>query len=172
MLRGLYSAASGLIAQQRRHDTVTNNIANINTPGYKQVDAVTRSFPEMLLSMTRDNGTPRTEIGRWNSGVFAEEGVTTHRQGDLMQTNRFSDFAIISEIEAAGLVFDASGKAVTEDGEVMFQPQAFFTVQGPNGEVRYTRGGRFSVSEDGFLFSSDGYRVPTLPYPGMTRLPS
>ncbi|MEF2244044.1 flagellar hook-basal body protein [Paenibacillus sp. IITD108] len=159
MLRGLYSAASGLIAQQRRHDTVTNNIANINTPGYKQVDAVTRSFPEMLLSATRENGMPRTEIGRWNSGVFAEEGVTTHRQGDLVQTNRFADFAIISNIEVAGLTFDASGKAVTEDGEIAYQPQAFFTVQGPNDEIRYTRGGKFSVSEDGFLLSSDGYRV-------------
>lgn len=159
MLRGLYSAASGMIAQQRRHDTVTNNIANINTPGFRQVEAVTRSFPEMLLSLSRDNSVPRTEVGRWNSGVFAEEGVTTFQQGDLIQTNRYADFAIVSNIEVAGLTFDASGKAVNENGEITYQPQAFFTVQGPNDEVRYTRSGVFSVNDDGFLLSSDGYRV-------------
>ncbi len=159
MLRGLYSAASGLIAQQRRHDTVTNNISNLNTPGYKQVNAVTRAFPELLLAMTGVNNVARTEIGRWNSGVFAEEGITMYGQGDLMQTNRSSDFAIVSEIAVAGLVFDESGKSVSEEGEVVYQPQAFFTVQGTDGETRYTRGGRFTVSDTGELYSGEGFRV-------------
>ncbi|QNK58329.1 flagellar hook-basal body protein [Paenibacillus sp. PAMC21692] len=156
MLRGLYTAASGMIAQQRRHDTVTNNISNINTPGYKQTNAVTRSFPEMLLSMTGVQGAERTEIGRWTSGVFAEESLSIHLQGDLTQTNQSSDFALISDIEVDGLTFDASGKMVSADGEVVFQPQAFFTVQDPSGEIRYTRGGKFTLTGDGFLMTGDG----------------
>lgn len=159
MLRGLYTAASGMVAQQRRHDTVTNNISNLNTPGYKQNNAVTRSFPEMLLSMTGVDDAQRKEIGRWTSGVFAEESLSIHLQGDLMQTNQSSDFALISDIEVEGVTFDASGKTVSEDGTVSFQPQAFFTVQDPAGEVRYTRGGKFTLTGDGFLMTGDGSYV-------------
>ncbi|WP_028608267.1 flagellar hook-basal body protein [Paenibacillus harenae] len=159
MLRGLYTAASGMISQQRRHDTVTNNISNINTPGYKQTNAVTRSFPEMLLSLTGAGTEHAAVIGKLTSGVFAEESLSIHLQGDLMQTNNAADFALISNIDVDGLFFDESGKYVSEDGEVTFQPQAFFTLQDQNGDVRYTRGGKFSLTEDGFLMSSDGSNV-------------
>lgn len=159
MLRGLYSAAAGMTAQQRRHDTVTNNISNINTPGYKQTNAITRSFPEMLLKMTGVEGAQNTTVGRWTSGVFAEESLSIHLQGDLMQTNQSSDFALVSDIEVEGLTFDASGKTVSDDGEVVFQPQAFFTVQDANGEIRYTRGGKFTLNGEGFLLTSDGSNV-------------
>ncbi|MEK3883929.1 flagellar hook-basal body protein [Paenibacillus sp. PL2-23] len=159
MLRGLYTAAAGMTAQQRRHDTVTNNISNINTPGYKQTNALTRSFPEMLLKMTGVEGAQNTTVGRWTSGVFAEESLSIHLQGDLMQTNQASDFALVSSIQVDGIAFDESGKSVSEDGEVVFQPQAFFTVQDANGNVRYTRGGKFTVNGEGFLLTSDGSNV-------------
>ncbi|MGO4179539.1 flagellar basal body rod protein [Paenibacillus sp. FSL A5-0031] len=159
MLRGLYTAASGMISQQRRHDTVTNNISNINTPGYKQTNAVTRSFPEMMLSLTGAGPENFTKIGKLTNGVFAEESLSIHLQGDLTQTNNSSDFALISNIEVDGLSFDASGKNISPDGEITFQPQAFFTLQDQNGEVRYTRGGKFTLTEDGFLMGSDGSSV-------------
>ncbi|MFC4777846.1 flagellar hook-basal body protein [Paenibacillus sp. GCM10023252] len=159
MLRGLYTAAAGMVAQQRRHDTVTNNISNINTPGYKQTNAVTRSFPDMLLSMTGVNNLPDKQIGRVSTGVFAEESLAIYLQGDLMQTNKASDFAIMSEIQVPGVNFDASGKAISEDGEVIFQPQAFFTVQNSDGEERYTRGGKFTLTDEGFLITNDGSSV-------------
>lgn len=159
MLRGLHTAASGMIAQQRRHDTVTNNISNIHTPGYKQNNAVTRSFPEMLLAITGVEPTQRREIGRWTSSVFAEESLSIHVQGDLLQTNLSSDFALISNIDVDGLAFDASGKAIADNGDVIFQPQAFFTVQDQNGDIRYTRGGKFTVTGDGILMSGDGSSV-------------
>lgn len=159
MLRGLYSAASGLIAQQRRHDTVTNNIANLNTPGFKQADALTRSFPEMLLAMSRVNDAPRSTIGKWSSAVFAEEAVISFRQGDLTQTNQASDFAIVSQIAVPGIVFDESGKSVAEDGQVTYQPQAFFTVETEDGGRAYTRGGQFLVTAEGYLTTSGGQRV-------------
>lgn len=156
MLRGLYSAASGLTSQQRRHDTITNNIANIETAGFKQNTTPLRSFNEMLLSMTGvDSNQPKT-IGTWTGNVFAEESLTYHLQGDLTQTNNRYDFAIISNIAVDGLIFDQSGKAVTDNGEVVYQPQAYFTVQNEQGERRYTRGGQFSVNSEGFLTTSTG----------------
>ncbi|OMF35863.1 flagellar basal body rod protein [Paenibacillus sp. FSL H8-0548] len=159
MLRGLYTAASGMISQQRRHDTVTNNISNINTPGYKQSNAVTRSFPEVMLSLTGAGKENFTQIGKLTNGVFAEESLSIHLQGDLTQTNHSSDFALVSNIEVNGLAFDASGKNVSDDGEITFQPQAFFTIQDQNGEVRYTRSGKFTLTEEGFLMGSDGTHV-------------
>ncbi|MBW7454836.1 flagellar hook-basal body protein [Paenibacillus sepulcri] len=158
MLRGLYTAAAGMIAQQHRHDTVTNNISNINTPGYKQNNAVTRSFPEMLLQLT---GTENSNgpIGKINTGVFAEESLQIQLQGDLTQTGQPSDFAILSDIEVPGIQFDESGKYVAPDGQLTFQPQAFFTVQDVSGETRYTRDGSFKLDEQGFLAMADGSRV-------------
>ncbi|MFC4100387.1 flagellar hook-basal body protein [Paenibacillus xanthanilyticus] len=157
MLRGLYTAAAGMTAQQRRHDAVTNNISNINTPGYKQSNAVTRSFPEMMIALTEGNS--KTPIGRLNTGVFAEESLSVQLQGDLMQTNRSSDFALMSDIELPGVAFDESGKSVSEDGEVTYQPQAFFTVQDASGETTYTRGGRFTVDDQGYLTTGNGSQV-------------
>ncbi|MFC6334930.1 flagellar hook-basal body protein [Paenibacillus septentrionalis] len=156
MLRGLYSAASGLTSQQRRHDTITNNIANIETAGYKQTTTPLRSFNDMLLSLTGvDSNQPKT-IGTWTGNVFAEESLTYHLQGDVTQTNNRNDFAIISNIAVDGLAFDQSGKAVGANGEVVFQPQAYFTVQNAQGELRYTRGGQFSVNSEGYLTTSTG----------------
>ncbi|GIQ61986.1 flagellar hook-basal body complex protein FlhO [Paenibacillus cisolokensis] len=159
MLRGLYTAASGMLTQQRRHDTVTNNIANLNTPGYKQSVAVSRSFPEMLLSIVGASDQPNAAIGPIHTGVLAEESLLLHLQGDLLKTNRMSDFAIVSEIAVPGAVFDESGKYVTPEGETIFQPQAFFTVQNRDGEIRYTRGGQFVLTETGDLITPDGAAV-------------
>lgn len=50
MLRGLYTAAAGMVTQQRRHDTATQNMVNLNTTGYKQVDSVSHAFPEVLIT--------------------------------------------------------------------------------------------------------------------------
>jgi len=156
MLRGLYTAAAGMIAQQRRHDTVTNNISNLNTPGYKQVTAVGRSFPEMLLHLTGIEGEKPKRIGRVNTGVFAEESLSVHIQGDPYLTGLRSDFAIMSDLQVPGVQFDSSGKAIDEDGNVIYQPQAFFTVQNPDGEIRYTRNGSFMLNSEGYLVTNDG----------------
>jgi len=165
MLRGLYTAAAGMISQQRRHDTVTNNIANINTPGYKQVNAVERSFPEMLVSLMGGDHNPRGSLGKLNTGVFAEESLPQYTQGDVTETGNGSDFALLADLEAIDpstnepIVFDANGRKVLDNGEVMYKPQAFFAVQNANGETRYTRDGRFKVDKDDNLLSSTGSLV-------------
>jgi flagellar basal-body rod protein FlgF len=162
MLRGLNTAAAGLIANQRRHDTVTNNIANMNTPGYKANVAIARSFPEMLIQFMGGNGMPSevpTSVGRLNTGVFVEETPYLYKQGELMETQDPSDFALISNIQVGELTFDASGKATGANGEVVYQPQAMFAVRDAEGRERYTRNGKFTIDEAGQLVTSDGHLV-------------
>ncbi|WP_433944354.1 flagellar hook-basal body protein [Paenibacillus sp. SN-8-1] len=165
MLRGLYTAAAGMMTQQRMHDTVTQNIANINTPGYKSVNEAARSFPEVLISLVGGNGPGTSQIGKLNTGVFAEETQPTYTQGDLRETGKSSDFGLESSLElvdpATGqpYAFDQSGKFVKADGSVVYRPQAFFTVQDNNGNIRYTRDGSFHVNGAGELLSSTGFKV-------------
>lgn len=166
MLRGLYTSAAGMIAQQRKHDTITNNISNINTPGFKQGNAVSRSFPEMLIAlMGGDTGDSATNaIGQLNTGVLAEEDLSIYLQGDLQETKNPLDLAIVSNIQrdTAGNAlppFDRAGKFVTPDGQKIFQPQAFFTVVNGNGERRYSRNGKFTINNAGELVTTEGYQV-------------
>lgn len=168
MLRGLYTAAGGMITQQRRHDTITNNIANLNTPGYKAQEAVARSFPEMLIQLVNGgDGVKSQSIGYLNTGVMVEEVLPVFSQGDLMETGSPSDFALISDIrvfeeingEEVAISFDPSGRGETSTGEIIYQPQAFFTVLDDQGEQQYTRNGQFYVGADGLLRTTDGMRV-------------
>lgn len=160
MLRGLYSATAGMIAQQRKHDAATNNISNMNTPGFKAVSTVTRSFPEMLIQLIRDGEIGRKgSIGSLHGGVFAEESLPLFIQGDVTATDNPTDLAIVSKIQLPGLEFDDAGRAVTPQGEIVYQPQAFFTVAGADGAERYTRDGKFSVNEAGEWVTSTGFRL-------------
>jgi flagellar basal-body rod protein FlgF len=158
MIRGLYTAASGMMTQQRRHDTVTNNITNINTPGFKSVTGAVRSFPEMMLSLQGgDQGAGRT-IGRLNTGVFAEESRMLFSQGDLMQTNQAGDFALLADLGVPGVAFDASGKGRDAQGNIIYKPEAFFTVREGN-ELRFTRDGHFRLNARHELTTADGALV-------------
>lgn len=165
MLRGMYTAVSGMINQQRKHDTITNNISNINTPGFKQGNAVSRSFPEVLISAMDASGNPSVRsVGRMNTGVLAEEDLSIYLQGDLQETGNALDVAIVSNIvrDANGNAlppFDKSGKNVSADGEKTFQPQAFLTLENANGDRRYSRNGKLTVNEAGELVTPEGYRV-------------
>lgn len=165
MLRGMYTAVAGMITQQRKHDTITNNIANINTPGFKQGNAVSRSFPEVLVSMMDPaaSSTPKP-LGRMNTGVLAEEDLSIYLQGDLQETGNALDVALVSnilrDINGNDLPsFDKSGKYVGPDGEKVFQPQAFLTVENELGERRYSRNGKLTVNETGELVTPEGYRI-------------
>lgn len=166
MLRGLYTAAAGMITQQRLHDTVSQNIANLKTNGYKQVNSVARSFPEMLLSAVGGDSKVSRPIGKLNTGVFAEESISSFTQGDLSETGSTTDFALVSALSLRNpangqdYVFDASGKSIQEDGKVVYRPQAFFTVRDSEGNEKYTRDGSFHVSGiTGVLTTAEGYEV-------------
>lgn len=151
MLRGIDTAVSGMLALQRRQEALTNNLANIETPGYKKVDTTLRAFPEVFLERINDSKTSPTGnapgyswIGSMQQGVYAQENISSFLQGDLVTTNNPFDAAI--DDRALPL----------EDGQ---KPSVFFAVSNAAGEIRYTRNGRFSVDETGQLVTSEGFKV-------------
>lgn len=150
MLRGFYTAASGMIAQQRRQEALSNNIANAQTPGYKQDQASLRAFPELLLEKRESLEMPgarnthipmNSRIGSINSGVYVQEITPDFSQGTLRETGTSTDMALVN-----GIMPDQAGSF-------------FYTVQGENGEVQYTRNGNFTVDSEGFLTTNQGNYV-------------
>lgn len=148
MLRGIDSAASGMLALQRRQEALSNNLANVETPGYKKVDTTMRAFPEFLLQRVNDlnesaNTVPKgySWIGSMQQGVYAQENISSFIQGDLVTTNNPLDVAI----DDRNIPMQAEGK-----------PSVFFAVANQNGEIRYTRNGRFTVDDAGQLRTMDG----------------
>jgi flagellar basal-body rod protein FlgF len=155
LLRGLYTAASGMLTQQRRVEMLTNNIANANTPGYKSDQAALRAFPELLLSrLDKVNvpaKTPRSlpwqpTVGPLNTGVYMQELIPNFRQGDIKETGQRTDIALVN----GTLPVDAT------TGQ---QGALFFVVQNENGDIRYTRNGNFTVNPQGFFTTNDGWYV-------------
>lgn len=150
MLRGFYTAASGMLSMQRQQEALANNIANANTPGYKADQATLRAFPEMLLYQMGSQTIPTKQpknfpvqnpIGSINTGVYVQEYVPSYLQGSLKETGVSTDLALID-----GVFPDETGSI-------------FFTVQNENGEVRYTRNGNFTVDGQGYLTTTQGYYV-------------
>jgi flagellar basal-body rod protein FlgF len=163
MLRGLDAAASAMIANQARQDALTNNLANVNTPGYKADNSTFRTFPELLLERIRDtNGGvaglpafpgPKQILGRLSHGVYNQELVPNFGQGDLFETQKVLDVAMVDE----GLPpIEVNGKQV--------QPRMFFAIQKPGeaGEppqTYYTRSGNWTMNADGILTTIEGYPI-------------
>jgi flagellar basal-body rod protein FlgF len=154
MLRGLYTATSGMLAQQRRTEMLTNNMANANTPGFKADQSSMRAFPEMLLQRLGTEKLPLREqkhlpyaqfIGSINAGVYMQEAIPKFTQGDLRETGRKTDLAIVD-----------GNLPVNEENNV--KGSLFFTVETPNG-IRYTRNGNFTLNPEGFLTTNEGYYV-------------
>lgn len=149
MLRGLWGAAAGMITQQQRQEMLTNNLANVNTPGYKADQAAIRAFPNMLIAAMNTGNVPKgvaPVIGELTTGVYLQERMPNFRQGDLVETQNNTDVALL--------------QGVMPTNEENGQPWAlFYTVQNENGEVRYTRNGNFTVDGDGFLTTGDGFYV-------------
>lgn len=139
-----------MIAQQRRQESLANNIANQNTPGYKSDQTTLRAFPELLIQQIgstkiptlRGSNVPVKQIlGPLNTGVYVHETIPSHAQGDLTETGVTTDLAIVNE-------------ALPDDtGSV------FFTVQNEDGDVRYTRNGNFTIDGQGALVTNQGYYV-------------
>ncbi|MGN9866865.1 flagellar hook-basal body protein [Bacillus swezeyi] len=148
MLKGLYTATSAMITQQRRTEMLTNNIANANTPGYKEDQGSIRSFPEMLLSRMESDSvqmgsgsrsfSKQTPIGSINTGVYMQELKPQFSQGDLQSTNEPTDIAI-SEAE------------VPVNEQTNDKAALFYAVRLENGDIRYSRSSRFSLNENNEL---------------------
>ncbi len=148
MLRGMYGAAAGMIAQQQRQEMLTNNMANANTPGFKADQASLRSFPNMLIQAMGTNGMAPGQahaVGTLTTGVYLQERMPNFRQGDLMETGNNTDISLLQGVMPP-----------TESG----RPGAlFYTVQNENGELRYARNGNFTIDGAGFLTSTEGHYI-------------
>lgn len=139
MIRGWYTGASGMNAQQNRLDAISNNLANVDTAGYKRDISMSKSFSELLLRRTEADGVYKTSvgsadaapiIGKLGLGVETNENYTSFEQGSFRATDSSSDFALSGE--------------------------GFFSVETPAGE-RYTRNGNFILGKEGVLVTKDGY---------------
>ena len=104
MFRGLYTVATGMIAQQRRTEVLTNNLSNANTPGFKAEQSSIRSFPDMLLSAIDTVNIPTekqlrfktgNQIGTINTGVYMQETLPNYMQGQIYETGLATDMALI-----------------------------------------------------------------------------
>lgn len=132
MIRGLYTAASGMLVGMARQDVWSNNMANSQTPGYRQDDVALRSFPEALLKRFEAAAPAGAAVGRLGFGADVAAVVTCTLPGRYVQTQNPLDVAL----EGDGYL------AVT-------------TAAG----TRYTRHGRLHLDDDGFLCTSAGHRV-------------
>lgn len=126
----LYTAAAGMNAQQFHIDTISHNLANINTTGFKRVRPEFKDL--MYLSIHRPTAPEAVglDVGL---GVSPAASYTIFEQGDIQQTENPLDLSL-------------SGSG-------------FFVVRGPSGELYYTRDGSFRLDSAGNLVTSEGYRV-------------
>jgi len=136
MIRGLYSAVAGMVTDLMRMESVSHNLSNLETPGYKQRLATTSDFSSLLLARLSGGGSAAqpggTTVGTIGTGVTVDEVVTDWSEGSLKQTENLTDLALSGE--------------------------GFFKLQTPDG-VRYTRDGSFHRDADHRLGSADGYPV-------------
>ena len=140
---GLRSSASGMLAQQKRIDAIANNLANVNTPGFKRSRV---TFEDMLYETIQGTG------------------IVNYQSTDTlapMQIGRGVRMASIQRIHSQGSV-DAGGGPF----DLMIDGEGFFQVLRPDGTRAYTRDGSFSLSNTGALVTHSGYTVmPTVTIP-------
>ncbi len=136
MIRALWTSASGMEAQQINLDVISNNIANVNTVGYKKSRA---NFEDLIYQTIRDPGVMSSNENRVPSGIQIGLGVKlsdvskVHSQGSLIKTDRDLDLAI--------------------------QGDGYFRIELPGGGEAYTRAGSFHIDNEGYIVTSEGYRL-------------
>jgi flagellar basal-body rod protein FlgF len=134
MERGLYIAASGMLAQQVRQDQIANDLANASTPGYKADRAAQASFEDMLLQ----NSQTGEVVGSMSMGAHVARIVTSLQQGPLQQTGDPLDVALQGDGFLA--VSTAAGTRYTRDG----QPITATGIRTPD-DLSISQGGVVSV---------------------------
>lgn len=137
MLKGLYTAYTGLANEQNRMDILTNNLANASTVGYKKEGATSQAFDDVLSYKIKDTSeTVNTakRMGTLNLGVKIGENYTDYSQGSFRITGNTYDLALAGD--------------------------GFFTVQFTNKDeetsTKYTRDGSFTLDKQGYLVTADG----------------
>ena len=134
MMRSLWSAASGMVAQQKQMDVVAHNLANVNTYGNKKVRA---EFEDLIYQTLRDAG------GNSGEGTQYPEALQIGLGTRLSATNR---------------IFTQGPLQTTDNPtDIGIQGEGFFQIQLPDGTTAYTRDGSFKIDSDRRLVTSNGY---------------
>ena len=140
MQTGYYNAAAGMVAQFNRLDTIANNLANVNTTGFKEDNNIIGDFMRVFKE-ARDT-LPHVNNSKDGAQFLNRaltkapqivEGFTDHSMGTMQSTSNSMDFALSKE----GM---------------------FFAVQTPQG-IRFTRDGSFTIDDEGTLITKQGYKV-------------
>lgn len=146
MYPALWIAKTGLDAQQTRMSVIANNLANVNTTGFKRDRA---AFEDLIYQNIRQVGAQSSEDTQLPSGLALGTGVQTvatqklHTQGNIVNTDNAFDFAV--------------------------EGKGYFQVLHPDGSIVYTRDGNFSLSSAGQMVTSNGYAVePAITIPANT----
>ncbi len=136
MVKGLYTAYTGMINQMNRMDVLTNNLANSATIGFKKEGATTQSFDTEFTYRIKDTSSYNlnTYIGNVSLGAKIGENYTDYSQGSFNETGNDTDFAL------GGNGFFAIA----------------FTNKAGETSIKYTRDGAFTLNADGFLVTKDG----------------
>lgn len=137
MIRGIYTASSSMLVEIIRQDMVANNLANVDTCGFKQDQGIFKELPTMELRRVNDGKLypPRPiykypKIGELGTGVILDESFTNFKAGAFDHTGNDLDVALENE-------------------------KAFFVVESPKG-TRFTRDGILNINQDGFLTNMSG----------------
>ncbi|CAM3116092.1 flagellar basal-body rod protein FlgG [Asticcacaulis taihuensis] len=143
-MRALRTATTGMSAQQMNVEVISNNIANMNTIGFKKQRA---EFQDLLYQNVERMGAQSSDAGTVvPTGIQVGSGVKTGSVYRIME--------------------DGSATQTGNDYDVMIQGKGYFQIQLPSGETAYTRAGNFSLDDQGRLVTTDGYLVqPSITIP-------
>lgn len=137
MIRGLYTAASGMINLLQSNDSIANDLANINTPGFKQGVTIFKAFAPMLLNKLSADGNHRDVAGGQVGSIHSGSGLSSiaidFSQGQIKKVENMYDLAL-------------SGPG-------------FFEIKTDNGVTAYTRDGSFVRDQEGYLTTRNGHKV-------------
>lgn len=136
MVKGLYTAHTGMVNEQRRLDILSNNLANADTNGYKKEGTTSQTFADELAIKIKDTSdySLSKRLGTMSMGVHIGETYTDYIQGSFKVTDNKTDFALSGEGFFAIAYTDKQG----------------------NTSVKYTRDGSFVVNTQGYLVTKDG----------------
>ena len=146
MLRGLYTAASGMITETYRTDTISNNLANIDTTGYKKDTLVNEEFAPILLRRINDSA--------GGSDVTSFKGFSTGAQAPVV--GRLGRGSLVSEVATS--MAQGSVRKTDNPLDLALSGPGYFVVNTAQGQ-RYTRNGTFTRSARGQMIDGDGHAV-------------
>lgn len=166
MIRGLYTSAIGMITQMNKMDTITNNIANVDTTGFKEDNAIVQSFSEEMMKILDDPERRlikrNNDIGKVTLGNFITEVYTDFSNASIKETTGTYDFAIEGEGFFAIEHLDKNGNSTekyTRDGSFTVNQYGELVtknghyVLGDNGRITIPNG-QVSISENGYIYAN------------------